>query len=225
MSQTLYESVAIISTLRVFLGAGLLLSCDGGYADISSPSRVASLVLKPLTATLELRETLQLTPVLRDSAGMILTDHPLTWTTSDAEVARVSPAGLVSPVAYGSVTITAVADGEFATASISVLAPVARVEITPEDPTIAVGTTVQLKATVHESGGPPRSGRVVAWSTSDPAVASVSVGKVGGRREGSAIIEATAGDIRATTTVTVTRSPAGPGTTTLRQQNPMASVR
>jgi uncharacterized protein YjdB len=195
--------VTVIAVLRVFLGAGLLLSCEGEHSDISAPSRVASLVLQPFSARLELGETLQLRTVLRDSAGRILTDHSVTWATSNAEVARISPAGVVTALRHGSVTITAVADGKFATANVTVLVPVALVEITPQDPTIEVGKTIQLKATVRGEAGIQPTGRVVSWSSSNPAIASVSVGKVGGRRQGSALIEARAGDVRATTSVTV----------------------
>jgi beta-fructofuranosidase len=84
-----------------------------------------------------------------------------------------------------------------------VLTPVAVVEITPDSPTIAAGTSLQLTATVLGPRGNRVTGRVVSWSSSDPGVATVSVGKVRGRTPGSARIEATAGDASGTTVVTV----------------------
>jgi uncharacterized protein YjdB len=191
------------TTLSVCLCAVFSLSCDDGRPDLTEPSRVASLVVQPFTASLEVGETLGLTPVIRDSNGIILTDYPVTWTTSDPEVARITAAGRVTGVRSGSATITAVVDGERASANIVVLIPVAVVEIAPDSPSLAAGTSLQLTATVLGPGGIRVTGRVVSWLTSDPAVATVSVGKVRGRAAGSARIEATAGDARGTTLVTV----------------------
>jgi uncharacterized protein YjdB len=187
----------------VCLCAIVSLSCDSGGSDLSGPSRVASLVVQPFTASLDVGETLSLTPIVRDSSGTILTAHPVTWTTSDPDIARVTSVGLVTAVGSGSATITAIADGEHATANITVLTAVTVVKITPDSPAIPAGTSVQLTATVLGPGGVRVTGRVVSWATSDPGVATVSVGKVRGRRPGFAEIEATAGDAKGTTVVTV----------------------
>ena len=187
----------------VCLCAVFSLSCDDGRPDLTGPSRVASLVVQPFTASLEVGETLRLTPVIRDSNGTTLTAYPVTWTTSDPAVAGITSAGRVTALRSGSATITAVADGESATANIVVLIPVAVVEITPDSPAIAAGGSLQLTATVLGPGGIRVTGRVVSWLSSDPGVATVSVGKVRGRTPGAARIEATAGDARGTTVVTV----------------------
>jgi uncharacterized protein YjdB len=187
----------------VCLGAVFSLSCNDGRPDLTGPNRVAGLVVRPFTASLEVGESLRLTPVIRDLNGTILIGHPVIWTTSDPEVAHITSAGLVTAMRSGSATITAVADGERATANVIVLSQVAVVEITPDSPIIATGTSLQLTATVLGPGGIRVTGRVVSWLTSDPGVASVSVGKVRGRTPGSAQIEARAGDARGTTVVTV----------------------
>lgn len=196
--------------LSVCLCAILCLSCDDRPRDFTGPGRVASLILRPVTASLEVGQTLRLTPVFRDSSGLVLTAHSVTWTTSDPEVASITAAGRVTAVRPGSATVTAVADGESATANIIVLASVVVVEITPVSPTIEAGTSVQLMATVLGPGGTRVTGRVVSWSTSDPEIANVSVGKVRGRRPGSARIEATAGGARGETEVTVLPATAAP---------------
>ncbi|HEU4681579.1 MAG TPA: Ig-like domain-containing protein [Gemmatimonadales bacterium] len=191
------------NVLSVCLCAILCLSCDHRRPDFTGPGRVASLVLRPFTASLEPGQTLRLTPVIRYSDGTFLTAQRVTWTTSDPEVASVTAAGRVTAVRPGSARVTAVADGESAAATIIVLASATVVEITPDSPTIATGTSVQLMATVLGPGGTRVTGRVVSWSTSNPEIATVSVGKVRGRRPGSARIEATAGDARGETEVTV----------------------
>ncbi len=189
-------------TIYACLCAVLSLSCDDGRPDLIGPRGVASLVVQPFTALLEVGETIVLKSVMHDSSGMILPGHPVTWTTSDPEVARITSTGQVTAVRPGSATITAVADEESGTANIVVLTPIVVVEITPDSPTIISGTSIQLTARVLGPGGRV-TGRVVSWSTSDAAVATVSVGKVRGRRPGFALIEATAGDAKGATEVTV----------------------
>lgn len=191
------------TVLSVCLCAVFSLSCDDGRPDLIGPSRVARLVVQPFAASLDVGETLRLTPIIRDSNGIFLPAHPVTWTTSDPEVAHITSAGRVTGMGSGSATITAFADAERATANIVVLTPVAVVEITPDSPAIAAGSSLQLTATVLGPGGIRVTGRVVSWLTSDPGVATVSVGKVRGRTPGTARIEAAAGDARGTTTVTV----------------------
>jgi hypothetical protein len=117
--------------------------------------------------------------------------------------------GVVTGVAEGTATITAMVDGQRGEASITVQRSVSRVEITPLDPTLAVGTTVQLHAALIGSNGHPVEGPVVFWETSAPRVARVDQGKVRGLRVGSAMITAFADDRVSTTTVTVLPNIAG----------------
>jgi alpha-amylase len=159
--------------------------------------------VQPNSASLEVGQSLSLMPIIQDSNGAIVTTHPVTWTTSDPEVARVSLTGRVTAMRSGSATITAFADGEHANVNIVVVTSVAVVEITPDSPAIVAGTSVQLTATVLGPERIPVTGRVVSWSTSEPAVASVSAGKVRGRTPGVTEIEATAGDAKGRTVVTV----------------------
>lgn len=70
--------------------------------------------------------------------------------------------------------------------------PVASVLVTPDSSTVAVGATRQLTATVRDSAGGTLTGRVVSWSTSNSAIASVSsTGLVTGHAPGTVTITAT----------------------------------
>jgi hypothetical protein len=78
-------------------------------------------------------------------------------------------------VAGGPVTITATSEGKSGTAAVTVVPiPVASVTVSPASPTITVGNTTQLTATTFDANGNTLSGRAIAWSSSNPAVASVS---------------------------------------------------
>lgn len=67
---------------------------------------VASVTVTAPVTTLSAGGTTQLTAVVRDAAGNVVTGRTITWTTSDAAIATVSPTGVVTGVATGSVTIT-----------------------------------------------------------------------------------------------------------------------
>lgn len=198
-----------LAAFTASLCAVLAISCGEGEPDISGPDPVASLALSPVAATLDVGQTLQLTLVVRDARRDILTDRSVTWTTSEPEIAVVSSSGLVTGLRQGSSGVTATAEGKSATTRVTVQNSVAGVEITPESPTISVGTSVQLHANPTGSAGSPLDDRVAYWSTSDPRIAPVSVGKVRGSRPGFAEITARVDDKIGTTIVTVV--PAIPG--------------
>jgi alpha-tubulin suppressor-like RCC1 family protein len=83
--------------------------------------------------------------------------------------------------------------------------PVATVTVAPPTPAVAVGATVQLAATAKNAQGDALTGRTVAWSTSNAAVATVdaSSGLVTGVAPGTATITATIEGKQGTATVTV----------------------
>lgn len=80
----------------------------------------------------------------------------------------------------------------------------AAVTITPTDPTILVGATVQLKAIATDAAGNVLEGRVINWLSSDVGIATVtSTGLVTGVAAGFTVIVATNQSKSATADVTV----------------------
>src|SRR5206468_53188 len=160
----------------------------------------------PSSGSLLIGRTLQLTATTKDSAGNTLSGRVVTWSSSATGVATVSAAGLVTAVAAGSVTITATSEGKNGAAAITVsLVPVATVTVAPAAKTLRVGTTAQLSAATKDSAGNTLTGRVVAWSSSAPAAATVSAsGLVTAVSAGSATITATSEGKSGTSAITVT---------------------
>jgi len=195
-----HRSLALYAT--ALLGAVVSLGCVDDESDPSAPTPVASLAVHPTFASLEPGQTLTISPVLRDAQGATLTGREVTWVSSNPVVATVN-AGLVTGVVRGSAVITASAEGNSATTTITVQTSVAAVEIVPESPSIGAGSSVQLHAIPRGAGGTRLEGRVVSWSTSNPRIAAVSAGKVRGLRVGSAEITAMAEGKSGSTTVTV----------------------
>src|SRR3989454_943743 len=124
-----------------------------------------------------------------------LSGRAVGWSSSNTAVATVNAGGLVTSVAAGSATITATSEGQSGTAAITVTAvPVASVAVTPAAASLQTGGTVQLTAIPKDANGNPLTGRSVAWTGSNGAVATVSSGGlVTAVAAGSATIPATGG--------------------------------
>jgi hypothetical protein len=87
------------------------------------PAVVASVEVVPYRVELDAGESAQLTAVVKDANGNILTNHPVSWSTTDGAIATVDTNGLLSTVEAGSATITASSAGKSSTASVSVTSP------------------------------------------------------------------------------------------------------
>src|SRR6266571_4834515 len=182
---------------------------SGTAAVTVAPVPVASVMVTPSSATILVGATVQVTATPKDSAGNPLSGATVTWASSGTAVATVSASGLVTGKTAGSATITATAGGKSGTAAVTVApVPVASVTVAPSSATILVGATVQLTATPKDSAGNLLSGRTVTWSTSVPAVATVSSsGVVTGVATGSAAITATSEGKNGTSAITVVTPP------------------
>lgn len=156
--------------------AATVVACAG---EGTAPETVASLVVSPSSATIASRAPLPLSASPRTAGGKPLSDRPVTWTSSDTAVARVSATGLVTAGAVldgtpRGVTITASSQGVSGSAALTVTpAPVAAVTAMPSSASIAVGATQQYGTTLRDDLAFALSGRVVAWASSDTAVATV----------------------------------------------------
>lgn len=206
----------------LFLLAGFfalpLMACEPGPEDVSSiinKAAVKSVTIEPEAATLDVGETITLTPHIEyiDDGSY---DIPLRWNTSDPQVASVDN-GFVTAVGSGSATISVIAGYKMGYCQITVrgedVPPSSSSIPVPPDSSIdssgaftitlnsrseeiAVGDTFQLVATTSEPA-------TVTWTSSDPDVASVVNGLVTGLEEGDAVITASANGVSATCEISV----------------------
>ena len=137
------------------------------------------------------------------------------WTSGDSGIAQVSDTaptqGLVTGAGVGNTTITGSFAGIQGSATATVTAAtLTSIAVTPTNPSIAKGTTVQLTATgTFTDGSTQDLTTQVSWTSGDDATAQVSnipdtEGLVTGLAVGSTSIAATLGGIEGSTTVTVT---------------------
>ncbi len=100
----------------------------------------------------------------------------VTWTSSNADAATISGAGLASttPSSTGSTTITATFGAISGTTTLTASA-VTSIAVTPAAAATALGTTLQFTASGGLSNGASQDLTSFAtWTTSDPAIVTVS---------------------------------------------------
>ena len=165
----------------------------------------ATVVVNPPSATVLVGQTTTFSATVRNAEGDVLTDRAPSWASSNSIVATITQQGVVTGISPGTATITASREGVAGSATITVQpVPVARVTVSPANPSIKKDKTVQMTAKTYDAQGKELTGRAVAWTTSNATVATVSsTGLVTGKAIGIATITATSEGQSASTTVSV----------------------
>jgi uncharacterized protein YjdB len=190
---------------------------QSGSADVAVTAvPVASVSVLPSTVNLFVAQTSVLAATVRDANGTVVTDRPITWSSSNTSVAGVSTTGVVTAVAPGSATISASAGGRSGSATVIVtLVPVGSVTLAPATATVIAGQTTTLVPTIRDANGAVVGGRTVSWTTSSSAVATVSSsGVVTAVAPGDATITATSEGKSGNASITVIPVPVGSVTVT-----------
>ncbi len=148
---------------------------SGSAAIIVTARPVVRVDVMPVTTEIDVRETAQLVATARTNGDTVLLRRSFAWSSDDPAVVSVPAQGLLGVVtgnASGQVTITATTDGRSGTATVTVPS-VATVVIRPDTGTLAVGDSLGLKAETRAANGRVLLNRVITWSTSDAAIATV----------------------------------------------------
>ena len=210
----------LFAVLAVLLAVGAWFALRGRHAEPVEivtpppvgPAAVATIDLHGTSGPITPGRMLQLVALIKDDAGKELTGRPLAWTSSDPSVAEVAPNGAVTAHKTGTAMITVMGEGKSATATVNVVAPdsvaptvaVASMLLGPTPSALEIGGTAVLRATPRDDRGKALDDRAVAWSSSDPAVATVSSsGVVNAVAPGSATISASSEGKSAVIKVTV----------------------
>jgi uncharacterized protein YjdB len=183
-----------------------------GSSDITvTPVPVGSVTVAPTTTGMIVGTTTTLTPTVRDSNGVVVTNRVVTWATSDPLIATVSSTGVVTAVGVGGpVTITATSEGKSGSGTVTVArVPVGTVTL-PATSTLVAGQSTTLAPVVKDANGVVVTDRVVTWTSSNTAVATVSAsGVVQSLVTGTTRITATSEGKSGFTDLTVTPAPVG----------------
>lgn len=199
-----------------------LAACSGEAT--TPPAPVASVTVSPQASSLSPGQGTQLIATPRDAQGNALANRAVSWVSTNPAVATVSQTGLVAALTVGGpVTIIASSEGQDGSAIVTVVPPpVASVTVSPAAPALTPLAVAQLTPTVRDAQGNALTDRVVTWTTSNQAVATVSgSGLVTAVAVGGPVtITATSEGQTGTATVTVV----APVPTTITVSPPAVSV-
>ena len=158
---------------------------------------IANITLDKAAATLEVGKTLQLTAIREpaDAQGTI------SYTSSNNNVAIVTPTGLITARQEGSATIAAKVGSLSAICVVTVEKPSANgITLNRTVAKVESGKTIQLTSTLIPAGATD----TVIYTSSDTTIATVNdIGLVTGKKAGTATITAKVGSLSAKCVVTV----------------------
>jgi hypothetical protein len=174
-------------------------------ARVRVSTRATTMAVTPSRLALDgVSDTARVVAVVRNAAGIVMHPPQPTFRSSDTTVATVDFIGFVIARKAGSATLTVVADTLRATVPVTVTQTVAEVRIVPDTATISVAGTKAYAAVVRDRFGITVPGAAVAWTSSDPLVATVSpAGLVTGVAPGTATLLAVSASRSDTARVTV----------------------
>ena len=109
------------------IGVATVIASSGGVSDQVNvnvnPEQVAAVEVSPLEAFIEESETVQLSAIIQNASGQLLTNRDVSWASDDANVAEVNAQGLVIAKTAGKANITATSEGVSASALVTVKLP------------------------------------------------------------------------------------------------------
>lgn len=117
---------------------------------VTAPIPGAQVTVSPPLSTIPRNSSVQLTAVLRDSAGTVETPQQVGWSSADITVATVTNAGLVTAEGEGTVTISATLDGYSSYATIRATplkSTIIAIKVLKPDTSTSVADSVEIVAT------------------------------------------------------------------------------
>jgi hypothetical protein len=120
------------------------------YLDQTGLSPVATIVLTPSPASVDVGQTIGITAVLRDAAGNLLAGRTISWAIDDTATASVSSSGIVTGRKLGTTIVRATAEGRVAHDTVHV-----------KDLALRVGVRARVAETAYLRSTPSSSGVLV----------------------------------------------------------------
>jgi uncharacterized protein YjdB len=112
---------AVAAGTATIVATGERITAASALTVTTTPDSVATVTVSPAVKVLKIGETVQLAATLRDSTDHVLAPRPVEWVVSGApghDAATVSPTGLVTAVATGTVIVEAFSEGQHGSVTI-----------------------------------------------------------------------------------------------------------
>lgn len=185
----------------------MLAACSGGHSGSYSPT-LQSLEVTPTnpSAAVGVSEQFTATGIYSDASHQDLTAQ-VAWSSSSTAVATISGGGMAKGMTGGTTMITASMQNVSGNSTFTVTPAVLnRIEVTPTNPSLAKGSTVQLTATgVYSDNSTKDLTSEVSWSSSSATIATVTAAGISsGMTVGKATITAASGIVSGNTILNVT---------------------
>ncbi|MDP1861036.1 MAG: Ig-like domain-containing protein [Gemmatimonadaceae bacterium] len=186
LSLATISSTGLITTLLPGISV-IVATVDGirgdGVLIIRPRVSVAAVQVSLDSTTLLVGRTSTARALVSDAVGEPVVGRPITWSMRGSPtVASVNSLGTVTALAPGGVAIIASVDGISGEDSLTVVAPsvapVTRVEVTLDAPTVPTGRTTQARFRAYDAAGSTLPGKSVSWSIL-PTSASATISNLG----------------------------------------------
>lgn len=147
-----------------------------GSVTVTVEQAAATVAASPASATLNaLGATQQLSASAQDANNNPVANPSFSWTSSDPSVATVNGSGMVTAVGNGTAQVSASANGQSGSVSVTVAQSTASVAVTPPTSMLsAAGATAQFTAQAMDANGRPVEGKTFTWATDASGVATVN---------------------------------------------------
>ena len=191
------------------VGTARVIASSGSLADTTIVTVTNDPVLIDIAATdlslIYLDEAATPAITIRNARGDILPRTAVTWRADDIAIATVSASGVITARAVGTTQVRATAGSLGDSIRVTVSNDPRSIVVSGERDTVtAVGRTVAYSAEVRNAGNAVMIGYPVGWSSTNPAIATVSSGGlVTAVGTGTTLIIGTAGTVADTITIVV----------------------
>lgn len=214
------------SLVAKVVGPGTVVAVDEGYAQIRAEvdgvfglggvtvqqTAATAVRLEPELDTLRtVTRSISYLALVLDSANRVITGAKPRWSSTDTNVARVSPLGVATATGSGTTRIIARVGTAADTATLVVAQAVRFLFVSPALQTItAVADTARFTVEARDSSGALMPSPGVTWAVEDTSIATVDAsGLVTARRSGAVFVTATADRQSGFATVAVRQELAG----------------
>ena len=209
---TVNQSGQVSALARGYVTITATADSISGSATVNvAPQAVASVRAAAPDSSLSVGQAVQASATALDASGAPIAGLPVGWQASNPAIATVTSKGLITGIAAGSTVISAIIGGQVGSVPVTVAGGTASsVTISPSNPSVTVGGTAQLLGDVRDQNGVKLPGLLVTWTSSNPAVATISsTGVLSGVAQGTATITAKSGLLQASTTASVAATAVG----------------
>src|SRR5262245_57925067 len=146
----------------------------GACKEAADPPKVESIVGLSAIDSMRVGQTRTFDIEMRDANGNRVTGRNPSWSSLNPTIIAIDASGVATGLAVGSSLITARADGATAQTNMMVQPLATSLVLLPASATVPIGTSRTLTVALNDRDGQSIGGRLIAYSSSNPSIATVN---------------------------------------------------